>query len=153
MSHVRLSARALSDLGRLQTFLAHKDINAAKRAMLVIRETFMPLTHAPMIGRPVEDSDGLRELVIDFGASGYLARVRPRLPPVMRQRADAACRHEFAFEPDFEFVGATHHAAPVGRPFFFAGSSARSWSFRPTLSSAASALMSASSPNAANIRR
>jgi hypothetical protein len=34
---------------------------------------FTPLTLAPLIGRPVEDSDDLRELVIDFGASGYLA--------------------------------------------------------------------------------
>lgn len=76
MPHVRLSARAQSDLARLHTFLANKDANAAKRAMLVIREAFMPLTHAPMIGRPVEDSDGLRELVIDFGASGYLALYR-----------------------------------------------------------------------------
>lgn len=73
MPHVRLSARAQSDLVRLQTFLANKDINAAKRALLVIREAFRPLTHAPMIGRIVEDSDGLRELVIEFGASGYLA--------------------------------------------------------------------------------
>lgn len=73
MSYVRLSARAQSDLTRLRTFLANKDVNAAQRAMLVIREAFMPLTHAPMIGRPVEDTDGLRELVIDFGASGYLA--------------------------------------------------------------------------------
>lgn len=84
MSHVRLSARAQSDLVRLQTFLANKDINAAKRAMLVIREAFMPLTHAPMIGRPIEDRDGLRELVIDFGASGYLAlyRFEPALDAV-----------------------------------------------------------------------
>lgn len=84
MPYVRLSARALSDLGRLRTFLAHKDIDAAKRAMLLIREAFMPLTHAPMIGRPVEDSDGLRELVIDFGASGYLAlyRFEPKLDAV-----------------------------------------------------------------------
>jgi len=29
-----------------------------------------------MIGRPVEDHDDLRELVIDFGASGYLAMYR-----------------------------------------------------------------------------
>ena len=84
MSHVRLSARAQSDLARLQRFLANKDINAAKRAMLVIREAFMPLTHAPMIGRPIEDGEGLRELVIDFGASGYLAlyRFEPALDAV-----------------------------------------------------------------------
>ena len=84
MSHVRLSARAQSDLVRLHTFLANKDINAAKRALLVIRQAFMPLTHAPMMGRLVEDSDGLRELVIEFGASGYLAlyRFEPALDAV-----------------------------------------------------------------------
>jgi len=76
MPHVRLSARSQSDLSRLHTFLASKDINAAKRAMLAIRESFTPLTFAPLIGRPVEDSDDLRELVIDFGASGYLALYR-----------------------------------------------------------------------------
>lgn len=73
MPHVRLSARAQADLSRLHAFLVSKDINAAKRAMLAIREAFLPLQHAPMIGRPVEDHAELRELVIDFGASGYLA--------------------------------------------------------------------------------
>jgi len=64
--------------------MASKDINAAKRALLIIREAFIPLQHAPMIGRPVEDHDGLRELVIDFGASGYLAlyRYEPTLEAV-----------------------------------------------------------------------
>ena len=33
MPHVRLSARSQSDLSRLHTFLASKDINAAKRAI------------------------------------------------------------------------------------------------------------------------
>ena len=44
--------------------------------MLAIRDTFTPLTDAPLTGRPVEDSEDLRELVIDFGASGYLAHYR-----------------------------------------------------------------------------
>ena len=37
-----------------------------------------------MIGRPVEDSEDLREVVIDFGASGYLAlyRFEPALDAV-----------------------------------------------------------------------
>lgn len=84
MPHVRLSARAQSDLSHLHTFLVSKDINAAKRAMPAIRELFMPHTHAPMVGRPVEDSEDLRELVIDFGASGYLAlyRFEPALDAV-----------------------------------------------------------------------
>lgn len=73
MPHVRLSARAQSDLSRLHAFLLEKDANTAKRAMLAIREAFMPLRHSPMIGRPIEDRGELRELVIDFGTSGYLA--------------------------------------------------------------------------------
>ena len=76
MPQVRLSAGAQSDLSRLHTFLLSKDVDAAKRAVLAIRDAFMPLKHAPMIGRPVEDSDDLRELVIDYGSSGYLALYR-----------------------------------------------------------------------------
>jgi plasmid stabilization system protein ParE len=73
MSHVRLSKRAQTDLSRLHAFLAGKDVDATKRSALAIREAFKPLQHAPLIGRPVEERDDLRELVIDFGASGYLA--------------------------------------------------------------------------------
>ena len=95
MPHVRLSARALFDLSRQHTFLASKDTNAANRAMLAIRESLTPLTFAPLIGRPVEDSDDLRELVIDFGASGYLALFRfesaldtVTILPIKHQRED-----------------------------------------------------------------
>jgi len=44
--------------------------------MLVIREALLPLSQSPVIGRPVQDSEFLRELVVDFGASGYLALYR-----------------------------------------------------------------------------
>jgi ParE toxin of type II toxin-antitoxin system, parDE len=44
--------------------------------VLAVREAFMPLKQSHMIGRPVEDHDDLRELVIDFGAAGYLALYR-----------------------------------------------------------------------------
>ena len=73
MPHVKLSARAQSDLSRLRTFLLGKDANAAKRALIAIRDALMPLKHTPLIGRPVEDRGDLRELVIEFGTSGYLA--------------------------------------------------------------------------------
>ena len=76
MSHVRLSERARFDISRLHAFLLEKDSNAAKRAVLAIREAFMPLTQSHLIGRPVEDDGYLRELVIDFGATGYLALYR-----------------------------------------------------------------------------
>ncbi|HUX29964.1 MAG TPA: type II toxin-antitoxin system RelE/ParE family toxin [Thiobacillus sp.] len=71
-------------MSRLHAAMANKDIDATKRAMPIIREAFTPLQHAPMIGRPVEDHDGLRELVIDFGASGHWAlyRYEPTLEAV-----------------------------------------------------------------------
>ena len=79
MPRVILSARAQGDIVRLRNFLLEKDINAAKRAVLAIREAFLPLKQSPVIGRPVEDHPELRELIIDFGASGYLAMYRYEL--------------------------------------------------------------------------
>ena len=76
MPPLRLSARAVADLARLHQFLVVKDMDAAKRAVLTIRQAFLPLARFPLIGRPVDDSHDLRELVIDFGASGYLALYR-----------------------------------------------------------------------------
>jgi len=73
MSPLRLSARAQADISRLHHFLAAKDKDAAHRAVLAMRDAIAPLKRFPMIGRPVEDHLDLRELVIDFGASGYLA--------------------------------------------------------------------------------
>ncbi|SMC60842.1 type II toxin-antitoxin system RelE/ParE family toxin [Polynucleobacter kasalickyi] len=76
MPQVRLSVRARSDLLRLHKFLVHKDVNVANRAMITIRDAFLLLNNAPMIGRPVLDREELRELVIDFGADGYMALYR-----------------------------------------------------------------------------
>jgi plasmid stabilization system protein ParE len=90
--HVTLSARAQTDLSRIHAFLVGKDVNAAKRAALVIRDAFLPLQHAPMIGRPVEDHGDLRELVIDFGASGYLALYR--FEPTMDAVTILAIKHQ-----------------------------------------------------------
>lgn len=76
MPQIILSARAQSDISRLHAFLLEKDLAAAMRAMLAIREALMPLKRSHMIGRPVEDHESLRELVIDFGSTGYLALYR-----------------------------------------------------------------------------
>ena len=73
MPRVVLSTRAGADLVRLHAFLREKDALAARRAVLAIRDAFTPLQSTPLIGRPVE---ALRELVIEFGASGYLAQYR-----------------------------------------------------------------------------
>ena len=58
---------------RLHQFRAAKDKDAARRTVLAMAEAITPLKQFPMMGRPVEDHLDLRELVIDFGASGYIA--------------------------------------------------------------------------------
>lgn len=73
-------------------FLLSKDTDAAKRAVSVILEAMELLLLAPMIGRPVEDHEGLRELVIDFGASGYLALYR--VEPALRAVTVLAIKHQ-----------------------------------------------------------
>ena len=76
MPYIVLSARAQADIARLHRFLSEKDMQAAKRAVVAIRDAFRPLGWSPLIGRPVEEHPELRELVIDFGANGYLALYR-----------------------------------------------------------------------------
>jgi plasmid stabilization system protein ParE len=76
MPYLVFSARAQADIALLYRFLAEKDMHAAARAVVTLRDAFQPLTRSPMIGRPVEERLELRELVIDFGASGYLALYR-----------------------------------------------------------------------------
>lgn len=63
--------RAAADLIRLYRFLAEKDLSSAQRAIQTIRDQLAILQQMPKIGRPAEE--GFRELVIDFGSSGYLA--------------------------------------------------------------------------------
>ena len=92
MPQVRLSVRARSDLSRLHKVLVNKDVNAANRAMITIRDAFLPLTNAPMIGRPVLDREELRELVIDFGADGYIALYR--FEPALDALTILAIKHQ-----------------------------------------------------------
>jgi plasmid stabilization system protein ParE len=72
MSRVKLSPRAQSDIKRLYDFLAAKDTVVASSAVNVIVSSFSPLTRIPKIGRKKDGTD-LRELIINFGSSGYVA--------------------------------------------------------------------------------
>lgn len=71
MPRLNYSNQASTDLIRLFNFLVEKDVTTAQRAIKEIRDDLSTLTRMPKIGRPVEE--GFRELVIDFGSSGYLA--------------------------------------------------------------------------------
>ncbi len=61
---------------RCRRFLAAKAPQAAKRAAQAIERQFLLLETAPDIGRPYLELPELRELVIAFGDSGYVALYR-----------------------------------------------------------------------------
>jgi plasmid stabilization system protein ParE len=66
---------AIRDLQRLRDFLRPKNPLAAKRAADAIIKAVQLLGYQPQIGRPVENMPGeYRELLIDFGDSGYVTR-------------------------------------------------------------------------------
>jgi plasmid stabilization system protein ParE len=77
MPRVIWTPRALQDVARLYRFLAPKNPDAARRAVRAIREGVKMLASHPEIGRPAEEMPaGLRERLIQFGNSGYVALYR-----------------------------------------------------------------------------
>ena len=60
----------------LTAFLADSDPEAAIETAQLIREAVLIPARHPLIGRPVEQ--GLRELVVSRGRTGYLALYRYR---------------------------------------------------------------------------
>ena len=75
MSHrVRFTAEAKSDLQRLYAFLAEQNLPAARHAMEVMERAWSLLEDFPFACRKVDPADPfLRELLIPFGGSGYVA--------------------------------------------------------------------------------
>ena len=77
MSQVRFAPAALDDLTRLREFLQSRNPAAARRAADAIIKAVELLGQYPQIGRPAEEMDiEYRELLIDFGDSGYVALYR-----------------------------------------------------------------------------
>ena len=71
---VRLTTEAADDVKRLFASLAARDRPAAVRARDAIRQAFLLLRHSPFSCRKSSDDNPLvRELVIPFGSSGYVA--------------------------------------------------------------------------------
>jgi plasmid stabilization system protein ParE len=73
MSQVRLSIQANLDLARLYEFLAPYDVVTADRAIDAIIASMEILEKTPQGCPLVAGRKDLRKLVINFGASGYLA--------------------------------------------------------------------------------
>lgn len=76
MPHVIYTQRALEDLIRLREFLQDKSPEAADKAKATLLQSLASLGRFPESHKPVPDMPFHRELVIKFGARGYVARYR-----------------------------------------------------------------------------
>lgn len=76
MPRVIVTEGAARGLQRCRQFLAAKSPQAAGRAGQVIERQFLLLESSPAVGRPDNEHPQLRELVIPFGDSGYVALYR-----------------------------------------------------------------------------
>lgn len=88
MAEVIYSAEALADLERIIDFLLETSPETAEKALAQIRSAITILASHPQIGRRVDRVR--RELVITYGASGYLALyrhdARPDVTRILRVR-------------------------------------------------------------------
>lgn len=76
MPRVIITKAAVSGLSRCRKFLSQKNIYAIIRSAQVIKRMFALLETDPEIGRPLDDTPELREIIIPFGDSGYIALYR-----------------------------------------------------------------------------
>ena len=96
MPQVIVTEGAAEGLERCRRFLAAKAPEAVRRSGQAIERQFPLLETATGIGRPFHEMPELRELVIAFGDSGYVA----------------LCRHEPA--DDAVYVPAFRHQKEAG---------------------------------------
>jgi plasmid stabilization system protein ParE len=71
---LRFSQESLHDLQRLREFLRSKSPEAAVRAQRALLQAIEALPRMPQAHRPVPDMPGHRELIVKFGAQGYVVR-------------------------------------------------------------------------------
>lgn len=90
MAQIIYSGRALDDLQRLFDFLTRHDPQIARDSADAIRSAVEMLAAHPLAGRRVEAE--LRELVISYGKTGYVALYR--FLPVADQVRMLAFRHQ-----------------------------------------------------------
>ena len=90
MAQIVYSANAIANLERLFGFLVEHDPRAALGTAGSIGEAVETLSNHPLIGRTV--SGELRELVISYGKTGYVALYR--FLPMQDQVRILAIRHQ-----------------------------------------------------------
>ena len=76
---IRFTQQATEDLERLYDFIVGRELNrsgdlaVADRALAAIRDALAMLSFSPFTCRKASDDPFIRELVIPFGANGYVA--------------------------------------------------------------------------------
>lgn len=90
MAQIVYSAKAIDDLERTFEYWAEVNPDAARLAASTIRQAVEVLADHPLIGRRVEGE--LRELVISYGKTGYVALYR--FLPAQNQIRILAVRHQ-----------------------------------------------------------
>jgi toxin ParE1/3/4 len=70
---ILFSPVAVLDVERLRTFLDQNNPDVAQRALARIWTAIERLQEFPALGTPTKDPD-VRQIVIRFGASGYIVR-------------------------------------------------------------------------------
>ena len=76
MPRIIITEGAAKGLENCRLFLTEKNPLAAQRAAKIISEQLIHLETDPYIGRPFSLFPELRELIIEFGDSGYIAMYR-----------------------------------------------------------------------------
>ena len=79
MPRVIITQGAANGLERCRLILVEKNPQAARRAGQAIERQFTLLETNPDSGRPLDDLPELRELIVAFGESGYVALYRHEL--------------------------------------------------------------------------
>lgn len=90
MAKVVYSRNAVANLEAVFVFLLEHDANAAAASAAAIREAVEMLARHPLIGRRIEGE--VRELVISFGKTGYVALYR--FLPMRDEIRILAIRHQ-----------------------------------------------------------
>jgi plasmid stabilization system protein ParE len=76
MPQIIYTDQSQRDLNRFYQFLIKKDKAVAIRAIKTIRAAIKEIRKMPEGYRPVPNLPNHREIIIDFGASGYVGRFR-----------------------------------------------------------------------------
>lgn len=82
---ILLSPDAVEDVERLRSFLDQSNPSAAQRALASIWTAVDRLHEFPELGMPTVDAD-IRQLVVRFGASGYIVRYAALPPDILITR-------------------------------------------------------------------